>query len=322
MTTHPALPEFQIRHHRLPDVRRTAFVIYNHVAGGAKRKAELDLVCARLQGHGWNVATIATRCPGDGTEAARVALSEGADAVLAMGGDGTVNEIVQVLAGSSTPLGLIPVGTVNVLARELGLPLEPLDAVDALATGEPLAIDLGKINGRFFTMMVGLGYDAASAMAMQPEIKKLSGQLAYWVGAVQQFGKHKSVRAKIVLEDGKKKRRLRRLIYMMVVSNTGLYGDGAMKFTPEASVRDGILDICLIRSARWYRALLHIVLTFAGRLKTVQDVEYFQARKVTITTGRPFPYQIDGDPVGHTPVTIEIVPLALHVLVPPRTPAP
>jgi diacylglycerol kinase (ATP) len=50
----------------------------------------------------------------------------------------------------------------------------------------------------------------------------------------------------------------------------------------------------------------------------VSDVEYFRAKRIVITTSRPFPFQIDGDPVGHTPVTIDIAPLALHVVVPKR----
>lgn len=316
MSIQATLPPFDIEKHQVPGATRTAVVVFNPAAGGARRKGDIQEVCRRFVANGWNVASIATRCPGDGTEAARRAIAEGADVVVAMGGDGTLNEVAQALADGPTPVGIVPVGTVNVLVRELGLPLDPLEAVDVITSGQPLSIDLGRVNGRYFTMMIGLGYDAQSAMAMMPQIKQWSGQLAYWVGAVQSFAMHKAVRTKIVLEDAGRKRRIRRLVYLMVVSNTRLYGDGALKFTPEASVRDGLLDVCVIRSARWYRALLHIVLSFTGRLRTVSDVEYFRARKVTLTTSRPFPFQIDGDPVGHTPVTIEIAPLALSVMVP------
>lgn len=317
MPTETPLPPHQIERHPAPGATKTAYVVYNTTAGGSRRKVEIEEVRQRFLANGWSVASIATRCAGDGTEAARLALAEGADVVVAMGGDGTVNEVAQALAKTPTPLGIIPIGTVNVLVRELGLSLDPLEAVDIIATGQPLAIDLGTVNGRYFTMMSSLGYDAASAFAMIPTVKQWSGQLAYWIGAVQSFGKHKAVRAKIVLEDGKRKKRLRRLIYMMVISNTQLYGDGALKFTPEANVRDGLLDICLIRSARWYRALLHIVLSFTGKIGSVSDVETFRTRRITITTSRPFPYQIDGDPVGHTPVVIEVVPLGLTVMVRP-----
>ncbi|MDB5102155.1 MAG: diacylglycerol kinase catalytic subunit [Cyanobacteria bacterium RYN_339] len=317
MTTQTELPPFEVDLRRTPGAAKTAYVVYNAAAGGSRQKVEIEDVRKRFLANGWSVATIATRCAGDGTEAARHAMGLGADVVVAMGGDGTVNEVAQALAKTAMPLGIVPIGTVNVLVRELGLSLDAMEAVDIIATGEPLAIDLGTVNGRYFTMMSSLGYDAASAFAMIPTVKQWSGQLAYWIGAVQSFGKHRAVRAKIVLEDGKRKKRLRRLIYMMVISNTQLYGDGALKFTPQANVRDGLLDICLIRSARWYRALLHIVLSFTGKIGSVSDVETFRTRRITITTSRPFPYQIDGDPVGHTPVVIEVAPLGLHVMVRP-----
>jgi diacylglycerol kinase (ATP) len=315
MTTEATLPPLEIDKHRVPGATRTACVVYNLAAGGSRRKVEIDAVRERFIVNGWNVWTVATRCAGDGTLCARRAVEDGADVVVSMGGDGTLNEVVQAIADTPTPVGIVPIGTVNVLARELGLPLDALEAVDVITSGEPLSIDLGKVNGRYFTMMIGLGYDADAAFNMMPQIKQWSGQLAYWVGAVQSFGRHRAVRAHITLEDGPKRRRLRRLIYLMVVSNTHLYGDGALKFTPEANVRDGLLDICMIRSARWYRALLHVVLSFTGRLRSVSDVEYFRAKRVIITTSRPFPFQMDGDPVGHTPVTIEIAPLALNVVV-------
>ncbi|MOA24892.1 putative lipid kinase YtlR [compost metagenome] len=135
----------------------------------------------------------------------------------------------------------------------------------------------------------------------------------------QAFAKHKSVRATITYHDGKKTRKLRRLVYMMVVSNVGLYAGGVLKFTPEASFVDGFFDVCLFRSRRWYRAIWHVVLSIVGRLKNVEDVEFFQVKSLKMTTSRPFPYQLDGDPAGTTPITIEVAPRALAVIAPPVT---
>ena len=314
------LPDHVIDRHDHPTGTRTAYVIYNPTAGSGltKKRVPIEAVIERFLANGWNVGAVQTRCAGDGTAAAERAIAEGADVVVAMGGDGTVNEVVQALAETERPLGILPAGTINVLAQELGLPLDPLLAVDVVCAGTVRRIDLGKANERYFTMMIGLGYDAESTQALIPSLKQWTGPIAYWLAGFQSFVKHKSVRARLWVNDGRKTRKLRRLVYMMVVSNVGLYAGGVLKFTPEASFSDGLLDVCLIRSKRWYRALLHVVLSIVGGLRTVSDVEFFQVQSLKITTGRPFPYQLDGDPAGTTPVTISVVPQALGVLVPTK----
>lgn len=291
-------------------------IVYNPTAGSGlvRKRVSIDEVTARFVRQGFSVAAIATRFAGDGSEAARVALLQKPRAVVAMGGDGTINEVVQTLALQDVPLGIIPAGTINVLSQELGLPADPLEAVDVVAQGVPRVIDLGLANGRYFTMMIGLGYDAQSTLAMIPILKQWTGPVAYMAAALQSFITHRAVRTVIKVGEGKKAKRMRRLVYMMVVSNTGLYAGGILKFTPEASLTDGLLDCCVIRSRRWYQVLKHFFLSLAGQLRIVNDVEIFQARNLSIRTARPFPYQLDGDPAGTTPVKVSVVAGALRVM--------
>ncbi|MEB3220691.1 MAG: diacylglycerol kinase family protein [Candidatus Sericytochromatia bacterium] len=219
-----------------PRTGRLAVVIYNPVAGSGpgKVRVELEAVRERFAAAGWRCGGIATQQAGDGTEAARLALASGADMVVAMGGDGTINEVVQALAGQSVPLGIIPTGTINILALELGLPMEPMAAVDALARGTPRTIDLGRANGRFFTIMIGIGYDAQATLNLLPELKAWTGPLAYWVAAFRSYTHHKAVRAKLLISDGRRTRRLRRLVYITVISNSGLYAGGRLQFYGDA----------------------------------------------------------------------------------------
>jgi YegS/Rv2252/BmrU family lipid kinase len=301
-----------------PGATQTAYVVWNPTAGSGlgKKRVEIDEVRKRFIANGWNVATVKTRCAGDGTEAARYALESGANVVVAMGGDGTINEVVQTLAHQPVPLGIIPVGTINVLSQELGLPQEPMEAIDRVCQGRAMQMDLGLANGRYFTMMVGLGLDAESVNALIPSLKAWSGPLAYWVAGVTTTARYKSVRARISYDDGKRMRSRRGLIYIMVISNTGLYAGGVLKFTPMASVRDGLFDVCLIRSKRWYQAIYHFMLVLIGRLKRMPDVDFFQTRRIVLRTARPLSYQLDGDPGGTTPITIEMVPKGLWVVGP------
>ncbi len=85
--------------------------------------------------------------------------------VVGFGGDGTLNEVATGIAGSDTALGVLPGGSTNVFARTIGMPNDPVEAVELLAGGIDAAdfrpIGLGKVNGRFFCFHTGIGFDAA-----------------------------------------------------------------------------------------------------------------------------------------------------------------
>lgn len=311
------LGSFDVSRREIPGATRWAMIVANPTAGSgpARKHMGLETIVSRFHHHGWNVAIVPTRGPGDGTEAARHALALGADVVVAMGGDGTVNEVIQALAESEVPLGILPVGTINILAMELKLPFDPVGAVDAIAgpSAGVKRIDLGTANGRYFALMVGVGYDGEITRSVIPELKQVSGPFAYMFSVLQSFFYHKAARARITIELGGRRRRMRTLLYVAIVSNVGNYAGGSLKFTPEASFDDGLLDVCLVRSRRWYQALFHLAMSFTHYLNTVSSVRIERTTAIDISTSRPWPIQIDGDPAGSTPVRIRLHRGALSV---------
>ena len=148
--------------------RRLA-AIFNPHSGGGGYKRDVPLIFDALRGLGYVVDELETTEPGDAKRLAREAVSAGFDIVCAVGGDGTVNETINGLAGSDVPLAIIPTGTVNVLAMELGIPLEPPDAVKLLEAGTVSWIDLGLAGDRYFGLMAGVGMDAAVVASLQPD---------------------------------------------------------------------------------------------------------------------------------------------------------
>src|SRR5204862_2762992 len=127
-----------------------------------------------LRDYGWNVELRLTQGAGDARRLAREAVEQHIDVVIAAGGDGTINEVIQELAGSETALGVLPFGTVNVWARETNIPLDNTSACAVLLHGETRRIDLGKVNDRYFLLMVGIGLDAVIAQAVEKKpIKRL-----------------------------------------------------------------------------------------------------------------------------------------------------
>jgi len=127
--------------------------------------ARNTVVVHRALSQGNEVEVVETNRRGHATRFAQDAARRGVDIVIGYGGDGTLNEVATGVAGTDTALGVLPGGSTNVFARTLGMPNDPVLAVQQLAAGiaartiEP--IGLGKVNGRYFCFHTGVGYDAA-----------------------------------------------------------------------------------------------------------------------------------------------------------------
>jgi len=115
-------------------------------------------------------------------------------------------------------------------------------------------------------------------------------------------------------------RAIRAKTILVLVSNIQLYG-GLVRITPEACMDDGQLDIRIFRGMGSSWVLRHTAGVFINRHLRDPRVTYHRGRRVTVYTSEPCPVQLDGEPIGMTPISIEVVPRALRVLVPRKAPA-
>jgi diacylglycerol kinase family enzyme len=151
-----------------------------------------SLVVYALQGR-FDVQAVDTQRRGHAIELCRDAASEGFDVVVAFGGDGTVNEAANGLAGSETPLTCLPGGSNNVFAKMLGIPNDVVDATEHLLgladRWEARPVDLGRVNGRWFTFAAGMGLDASvvERVDRHPELKARFGAWYFTEAAVVTF---------------------------------------------------------------------------------------------------------------------------------------
>jgi diacylglycerol kinase (ATP) len=127
----------------------------------ATRRARVIEDAARRRGLAASITF--TRRQGHARELAAEALDAYATSVVVWGGDGTFNEAASALVGSPLPIGLVPSGSGNGLARALGVPWDPVAAVDLAFDGPPRLIDVGRIAGRYFFNVAGIGFDARVA---------------------------------------------------------------------------------------------------------------------------------------------------------------
>lgn len=313
---------------------RTAVIFNPTVTGQADREALRRV----LEHHGHRApAFVETTAddPGGGQTAA--AVRDGATLVVVCGGDGTLRAAADALAGSDVPLALVPCGTGNLLARNLGLPMAPADALDAALRGTAHRVDLGRIEGdglapTHFAAMSGAGLDAAMVQRANADdrIKSVLGWPAYVLAALRVL---RTPRTEVSVRlDGTPA--LRRTARMVLVGNVGTV-QGGMTLLPGARPDDGRLDL-LILDPRGLSGWLAAVRTLLRRGTVAPSpvapdtrvrngdeggapVELFTFRRAEFTFDAPQPRELDGDPVttGRR-LTAEVRPGALTVLLPAR----
>jgi YegS/Rv2252/BmrU family lipid kinase len=290
-----------------------ALFIVNPLAGlglwpGAQPAAD------RLLAAGWSVDLVQTDHAGHATELARQAVARGYHLAIGCGGDGTLNEIVQGLAGSQTALGIIPMGTANVLAREMGLPLDPVKAAEVLLAGHVRVVDVGWAADRAFVMMAGIGFDATVVREVQEAPHRphrwLKAPLLV-IGTVRRLFTYEGTYMHLTLDGTTERGR----VMMVVVGNIRSYG-GVLQITHEAYWDDGLLDVVVFYSGSLLVRLGNMVSVMLRRHKKRQGVAYHRVRTVRIWTPHPCPVQVDGDIVGETPMSFTIAPRALRVVLP------
>jgi diacylglycerol kinase family enzyme len=132
-------------------------VIVNAGAGTGHDEAACATLQAQLAGAGLDADLVRADGGAKMIAAAKQALHEGARLVAAGGGDGTINAVASVMVDSGVPFGVLPLGTLNHFAKDLGIPLDVESAVRNLATGTPVKVDVGEVNGRIFLNNSSLG---------------------------------------------------------------------------------------------------------------------------------------------------------------------
>ncbi|MEI6210689.1 MAG: diacylglycerol kinase family protein [bacterium] len=258
--------------------------------------------------------------PDDRTsETVHAHLRNGLDFVVAAGGDGTVAAACNGLADTRIPLGIVPLGTGNMVARELNLPGAISDAV-ALLAGAPRRrrIDALRINGRLFLLNASIGISAAIMGNTSRGEKQFFGPMAYIGTGIWRAPRYKPHRVRVTIDD-----RTRVVSALDVaVLNCGLLTHTIYPKGAEVRLDDGCLDVLILR-VRGVLDFPRYFLDLILRRSATPLASYHRAKhRVIIRSTLPLAVQADGDIIGETPVTIEVLPAAITMLVPDPSPIP
>ena len=235
---------------------------------------------------------------------------EAGELPVVMSGDGLVGAVGGAMAGSETPLGIIPGGRGNDLARVLGIPSEPEEAVEVVLGGRTRRIDVGEANGRPFLGIVSVGFDS-EANRRANENKFLRGSLVYAWAALVTLLTWKPARFTIRVDD----ERIRLTGYSISVANSSCFG-GGMYVAPDAELDDGEFDVVSVGEVGKLRFASNLPKVFKGTHVEKDEVRVFRTQHLELSASRPFPVYADGEHLTDLPASLRVLPRALDVLVP------
>lgn len=247
--------------------------------------------------------------PTHATDLAQEAVNLNYHAVVCCGGDGTINEVLSPLLNNNTALGVIPIGSGNGFARHLGYSTLPAKAAQQITKAQTMQIDTCLANKKPFLNIAGVGLDALVAhdFSVQPE----RGFWAYISSVLRLWFKTNNKMYKLKL-DGKK---FKTKAVMISFANGSQFGNNAM-IAPNASLTDGLMEVCFLRKFPTFRAPVIVWKLFSGRMPKSKYLKVLQARTIEIKRPRK-KIHLDGEPFKLSKkLCIEVMPASLNILAP------
>lgn len=232
------------------------------------------------------------------------------DCIVLGGGDGTLRGAAAALVESGLPLGILPLGTANDLAHSLGIPDDPVAAVDVIADAVTHRVDLGRVNGHYFFNAAHIGLGAKVTSRVSQDRKRRWGVLGYARSILEAWRDVRPFMAEIAC-DGE----IHYLRSIQVTVGNGRFFGGGMTVHDEAAIDDQLLDVYSIHpQSIWHVAALLPALR-TGRHETLGEVANFRGQRIVIRTRRPKSITADGEFISQTPAVFEVVPAALPIYV-------
>ncbi len=284
-------------------------------------RARIEIRYTEYGGHASEIAVEASESFGDKV------------AIVACGGDGTIHEVANALAFRKTPMICLPFGTGNDFVRSFmprrhsktieellqnldSVKLKPIDLV-RVDSYDIMGTHLQNWSG-YFNNVASVGLDTKVQAAAKEEVltkKKGSTKNAYRKAAVKAvFGNRNSKFSySLELENGETYESDSEDHTLISICNGKYYGSGYCP-APEASLTDGVVDVCVIEDVNLPRALSLLLSYKHGRHVGRRGVKTFRATSGIITC-KDSSLQLEGnydgeDFFGHR-IRFEVYPRAL-----------
>ncbi len=261
-----------------------------------------------LEKNGRDVDIFFTQKAQDGTKITEKIASK-YSIIAAYGGDGIINEIINADLGQSA-LGILPAGTTNVLAIDLKISLNPIKAALLLVNPNFMKAYAGKINGKKFLLMAGVGFDAESVANVNWTLKRIGGKLSYLISGITSYLKSRNNVISIRINDEQYEAR------WVIISKAKKYA-GCFNISTRTDIDKPLFDVCIFKPLinNFIDLPIANFMLFSSLHLFKQPFVKHIITKETIKTDKS-PVQIDGDFFDVTEAAIDLCKNPIKVVVP------
>lgn len=302
-------------------------VIVSSRSGGGKARTDWPKIENFLKARNIEYSEKITDHAYHAIELAQEAVLEGFRKLLVIGGDGAIHEVLNGLysqeevSPSEVTLGLIPVGSGNDWSRLHKIPADYEAAVALIAEAEQRTrvqdvarVDTlmdGKPYCRYMVNIGGLGFD--SEVCHRFDLAKERGHAGdrqYLKSLLTGFISYKCLKFRVSVDGNE----FFRGPAFSVALGIGKYCGGGMMQTPEAVPDDGLIDVTVVGKVSKFKFLQKVPSLFRGDIFKNKEVVHTRGRHIDISAA-PYSYmEVDGEPVGITPVHVAVIPAGVKVV--------
>ena len=293
-------------------MKKMLFVM-NPFAGQRKANKLLPEILSVFNRAGYDPTTYITAGPGDAIQVVE-RLAPEMELVVCCGGDGTFNETITGLikSGAQVPVGYIPAGSTNDFAASLKLSTNILEAAQDIMLGQPVAYDVGKFGGRYFSYVASFGAFTRASYSTPQTVKNALGHTAYLLEGITELSQIRKEHIRMELDDEV----IEDDFLFGAVSNSTSVG-GVLTLDPrQVDLGDGLLEILLIRAPRNLTELSECILALQlQNYSNCSTITFRSARKVRIFANPDMPWTLDGEREnGHEEVLAENLHHAIRLI--------
>jgi YegS/Rv2252/BmrU family lipid kinase len=297
-----------------PQLTSTTVFLVNPASANGKTGKRWPSLKARAEALGLTGDVLLSRKAGELTELARDAATR-YELLVVVGGDGTLNEVANGVAGSGAEIAVLPAGTGQDFGRTHGIPPRFDDAVRIALDGKPAEIDLVRATyaggERYFVNVGSVGMSGAVAKRANSMSKALGGRVTFYYALAREFATWRNSEVELDVDGSAHRARM----HDVIVAN-GQWHAGGMRLAPNASADDGLLDVIVVGDVTKLDFITTSSKLYSGAYLRHPRVDEYRGATASVTSDDALPVELDGEPVGTTPVRFEAVPRALRVRLP------